>query len=78
MFEKCLITQKNRLPEYNKNVFMALKHCPFPHRYDEEGDYVEIRNESIYETNRESFREIVTGYFEPLNKYGLEIQMKFI
>lgn len=57
---------------------MALKHCPFPHRYDEEGDYVEIRNESIYETNRESFREIVTGYFEPLNKYGLEIQLKFL
>lgn len=77
MFEKCIITQRNIIPKYNKNVFMALKHCPFPHRYVESGNYIEIKNESIYKENYSSFEEIVKECFEPLNKYGLGLELKF-
>lgn len=71
------MTQRNSVPEYNKNVFMALKYCPFPHRYIKAEKCTEIRNESIYESNRKSFKEIIINCFEPLDKYGLGIELKF-
>lgn len=56
---------------------MALKRCPFPHEYVEDEDYIEVKNESIYESNRALFEEIIRECFEPLKKYNLETELKF-
>lgn len=72
MSEKCLVYIKNRIPQYNFNVAMAFKFLGFPHVV--KNNCYEVTNH----TNSPYFEKALSRRLLDLNKYGLEIELKFL